>query len=356
MRVTCAISSVKFEVPGFTRVNIPHSQGYFHPVFALKQKQLYTLYRLHCTGELTDTDSYLVFLALLHSSGKIEWNHPATRNPNDPNTKKLVQNNIAQLIRVVEKTALIKHPGFKQPEYRVNLHNSSLETLPNFIKAWEENIIFFNQKRATIRARQELLEIENRLSALINSGVSPEKYAYLVANWAREAGDFPPDKAELWTKTIRSCFNIDKMFKTPLSLLKEIKDYCECNIEAGSLYFHALSEALKEGISKHVDYLGGGSLALGYTILPNFSTGSSLEDAKKQEEMKQKLEELSLTAPEVPPNKYDYPDTLSYVKAKMAFRIAQNIKKKEQEEKEAEARREQLARITEKLNEEKHND
>ena len=40
-----------------------------------------------------------------------------------------------------------------------------------------------------------------------------------------------------------------KMFNTPLVLLKEIKDYCECNIEAGSIHFHTLIQVLQEGIS-----------------------------------------------------------------------------------------------------------
>ena len=320
-------------------VTIQHTEGYFHPIFALPQRSLYTLYQKHCKGQLLPVDSYLLFMAFLHSSNKIKWDHPVTVNPNDTRVKKLVANNIAQLIRVLEKSAIIRHPGFKQPGFKMTYHTADLSYIGNWIKAWEENIEFFNRTRADIRTRQSLMEIESKLSYLILSGEKPEKFANVIANWASEAAVFPPQHDEEWKKVIRSCFNITKMFNTPLSLLKEIKEYCECNIEAGSIHFHTLSEVLKEGISRHVDYLGGSSLALGYTILPTLSTGSEIGDRALEQKNRAELLTIAATAGSSPPVRSDYPTELAFIKARLAYRVAQNVAKKEAIEAEAEAKR-----------------
>lgn len=339
MRVTCAISGIRFEVSYMQDITIQHTEGYFHPIFALPQRPLYTLYQKHCRGQLLPVDSYLLFMAFLHSSGKIQWDHPAAVTPNDARVKKLVANNIAQLVRVLEKSAVIRHPGFKQPGFKMTYHTADLSYIGNWIKAWEDNIEFFNRTRADIRTRQSLLEIESKLSYLILSGEKPEKFAHVIANWASEAAGFPAHKDEEWRKVIRSCFNITKMFNTPLSLLKEIKDYCECNIEAGSIHFHTLCEVLKEGISRHVDYLGGSSLALGYTILPTLSTGSALGDRALEQKNKAELLTIAATAGEFPPVRTDYPNELAFIKARLAYRVAKNVAKRDAIEAEAEMKR-----------------
>lgn len=341
MRITCAISGLRFDTSYLEGISIEHTEGYFHPVFALPYRNLHHLYVQHCKGELTCNDSYLLFLAFLHSSGKVTWKHPATLKPTDARTKKLIENNLRQLIRVLEKTAVIKHPSFRQPEFKVTLDTSSLEQIPNWITAWNANIEFFQKGLVDIRVAQSLQEVENKLSYHIISGAEPQRYSYIIAKWASQAAGFPLDKDENWQKIIRSCFSITKMFNTPLPLLKEIKDYCECNIEAGSIHFHALSEVLREGISRHVDYLGGSSLALGYTLLPTLTDSSSestgtdsvspvpLKSLEQERKSAEELLTIAASAPTAPPVPSSYPDTLSFLKAKLAFRVAKNIEIKE---------------------------
>jgi hypothetical protein len=333
MRATCAISGIRFNSSYLESVSISHKEGYFHPVFALPYRSLHHLYTKHTKGELTSNDSYLLFISFLHSSGQIEWKHPSTLNPNSSFCKKLIENNLAQLIVVLEKTAVIRHPSFSQPSFKVTLDNSRLDQIPNWIEAWQDNIDSFQKGRISQRERQSLQEVENKLSKLILSGENPEKFSHVIANWANQAAEFPEDRAEEWMKTIRSCFSINKMFNTPLALLKEIKDYCECNIEVGSIHFHTLSHVLKEGISRHVDYLGGSSLALGYTLLESPLDRSATESEKKNEA---ELLALASTAPERYPEKKDYTDSLSFLKAKLAFRVAKSIAKKAEEKVEVE--------------------
>lgn len=318
-RINCAISGLSFSVEHF-QIAIPHTQGYFHPIFAATYSQLYSCYDSHCKGNLTPTESYLTFLAFLHNTHQIEWQHPATLNPSHPSTIKLVANNIAQLLEVIEKTACIKHPSFMQPSFKVTYANSSLLEIPNWIVAWSDNIYSFYSKRATDIEIQDAQKIENRLSYLILSGVEPAKYTDVIADWASDAsGGFPEEKEELYKKTIRACFNIDKMFNTPLPLLKEIKDYCECNIDVGSIHFHTLLAVLTEGISRHIDYLGGSSLSLGYTLLTSSESSLSKETELKN---RAELETIAASAPSEAPIASDYQSSLAFLKAKLAYAVA----------------------------------
>ncbi len=326
-KITCAISGVRFSCSGLDSISIEHTAGYFHPVFALPVKSLYPLYTQHCKGYLSSRDSYLLFLAFIHATEQVKWTHPVALNPSSPKTIALIENNLAQAIRVLEQTAAISHPSFSQPSFKVTYENCQLVQISNWIEAWQENIDDFKHGRADLRQLQDLQAIENKLSRLILSGEKPERFSTTIAAWASQAAEFPPELDELYQRTIRSCFNITKMFNTPLTLLKEIKDYCECNIEAGSIHFHTLSQVLKEGIKRNTDYLGGSSLALGYTLL----TSEAATPEQKERELKNQAEVAALAAkaPEVKPVRADYPTSLDFLKAELAYRVAVSRKKAE---------------------------
>ena len=316
--ITCAISGIKFHTDFFPKLAIPHTEGYYHPIFVAPYESLHHLYTAHCRGQLSSNDSYLLFIAFLHSSGAIAWTCPAACNPNEQRTKVLIENNLAQLIAVLEKSAVIRNPSFSQPSFKVYFDNASLVQIPNWIKAWEDNITKFNRGRVSLTAVEALQKVENRLTRLILGGQPEEKYAGVIASWADKAAEFPAVKKELWKQTICSCFSITKMFNTPLPLLAEIKDYCECNIEAGSIHFHTLSKVLKEGMARHLDYLGGSSLALGYTLLPPEQL--SIEEAKTAASMARILAKAPLEEPQ----RCDYPTSLAHLRAKLAYKAACN--------------------------------
>jgi len=341
-RVTCAISGIRLEISGFSSLSLPHTVGYYHPIFTLPEKKLYQYYIDHCHGRLQSVDSYLLFLALLNSSGKITWEHPSVCDPNESRTKMLVQNNIAQLVRILEKTSVIKHPMFKQPSFRLTYDNSHLDQIPNWIKAWENNLTEFNNNRASIRIRQTIAEIERKLSEVVIYGEDPEKYAHLVAEWACQASDFPPDKKDLWKATIRSCYNSMKMLNTDSELLLEIKDYCECNLEAGSLYFHTLCNTLREGLSRKTNHLGGGFSTTDFELAPKLGSKESIEAWKREQLANEQLLNLAMNADAEEPKEHSYPNKLTFLKAKLAYRVAKNIAKKEAVEARAKIAREKI--------------
>ena len=310
-RIHCAISGLTFSCEHVPLV-LTERDGYFHPIFALPYRKLYGLYSKHCAGHLTVTDSYLLFLAFLHSTDQIEWRAPCSLNPRDKGTISFVENNIQQLIRVIESTNCISIPSFKQPSFVVDCDNSQLSQVPNWIAAWNRNIRDFKEGYASVKLQEDLQKLENKLSYYLKSGINPENYSFAVASWACKAAEFPPNKAEAWCKLIRSCFNSAKMFSIPMSEIREVKEYCEENIEAGSIHFHALMSTLREGSTRHTDFLGLSTPnSLGYTLLP-------AETSKNQVE----VEAIIAKAPIEEPIRIDYSSDIEFLKAKIAYKLA----------------------------------
>jgi len=339
-RYTCAISGIRIGTSYFDSLALSNEAGLVHPIFAVPRDLLYKSYQAHCLGKLSAIDSYLLFLAFLNSSEKILWDSPSKLDPQSAKTRSLVETNFSQLVSALEKTDLIQHPDFSQPSFRVYLGTSLLDSIPNWIEAWEDNTSYFYSDRATKSDLEVLQKLENKLTECIYGTKAPEKYAKVIANWASWAAKFPAGSNILWKQTIEDCFSITKMFNTPLELLKEIKDFIECNIPVGSIHFHAIEEVLKEGIAKHKDYLGGSSLALGYTLLPSLEDfeaslaedelvsireeNSNIEASIKKEQSL--LATIASKAEIKEPVKSEYKDSISYLKAKLAYKVAKNLK------------------------------
>ena len=323
-KMKCAISGITFSTELFSSLSIPNTDGYIHPIFAVDREKLYPLYTQHCKNELSERESYLLFLAFLHSSRLVEWKAPCSLNPYDKQTTILIESCIQQLISALERTDVIRHPAFTQPTYKVRQDNANLHSVRNYIKSLGQNVDYFYSKRASESEQDEINLVTNKLSYKILSGEHPSKYSAVIADWAAKAADFPPASREHWKKIIRSCFSQTAMFATPLADLKELKDYCECNLEVGSIHFHSLMEVIQAGIHKHVDYLGGSSLALGYTLLDVTPHAEQGGHAFLQAEKKNKdaLAKVISNAPTSYPKKEDYASSVDFLRAKLAYRAA----------------------------------
>ena len=321
MKIICSISGLQLSVSAVP-YTITKPTGYYHPIFSLKASALYTLYSKYCEGSLDDTSSYLLFLAFLHGSGSVDWRTHATLSPSAPTTKALIANNIYQLISVLEKTAAITVPSFIQPTFVISNSTASLDSIPNWIKAWEKNIEDFHTGYRNQKIEQKLREVENKLTYYIYSGNAPATYATQIANWANAAACFPSSKVEYYKQIIRTCYSAERMFSTPLKDIKEVKAYCEENIEVGSIHFHTLMETLNTGIKNHSDFLGYDPssidpAAFGYEILP-------IQYEKQEAE----IEKILQAAPSNAPSRIDYSSDKEYLKAKLAYRIYLNRNKK----------------------------
>jgi len=315
-RIICGISGIAYKCE-HVPMTLSHRET-AHPIFYLHQKKLLNLYGRYSEGNLTNTDSYLLFLALLHSTEAVKFNTSAIYHDR---TQHIIAANIGQLVNVIFKSNAIQHPAFKQPKFIINQDTASLDNIKIWIKAWQNNISDFLQGISTERDRDKLLRVQNILSSYIKSPETKDaQLATAAANWACLAAEFPKHKAEAWKAIIRKCYNLQAMFSTPREELLAIKEHCESNLEVGSIYFHTLMTTLKTGISNHNDFLGfdnvNSSNSLGYTLLET--------DNVRQEAA---LLSMVASAPTQEPKREDYPSKFAFIRAKLAYKEAQKMNK-----------------------------
>ncbi len=316
-RITCAISGISFKCE-HVPMALNHRE-FYHPIFALPQRKLLGLYTTYTKGHLTDIDSYLLFCALLQSTDSVNFAVPASMNKNTPT---IIANNIAQLVRVIWESNAITHPAFKQPGFYIRADTASLSNIHIWIKAWISNIEDFKSGLDRRSEQEKLQAIENKLSKLIFTPEAGQtKLIATVADWADKAAVFPVSKRDAWKLIIRKCYNLNAMFSTPKSELVEIKNYCEENIESGSIHFHTLMKTLRTGIANHNDFLGLSSLEstttdCGYTLIEE-----TAEDRTKRESI---LLAIIAKAPDKEPVEKDYSSKLTFIRAKLAYKQAQN--------------------------------
>lgn len=258
MKVICAISGLTLTVshlPGTLR-----NTGWYHPIFSLPQRKLLGYYSLSARQELTPECEYLTFLALLHSTGAVDWTCPATFTPE---SLLIVRANIAQLLQAIELTNVIteRFPSFSQPRLRFTPSIADLSTIHLYIRSWRENIESYRESYASFKQKRELGELEQKLRVTF----SDRSRAALIAEWAATISSFPESTAEYWKRIIRACENDDKIFLIPRSDIATLKDYCCENIPCDSLHWHTLIELLNSGIQRQINYLGYDA-GLGYTI------------------------------------------------------------------------------------------
>jgi hypothetical protein len=325
-KILCAFSSVEF-----TCEHLPFalsSREVSHPLFHVSKKKLLGLAGQWSNGKLTPTESYLTYLSLLHSTGLIEWRTPAQYTDK---TSSIVANNMEQLIHIVGKIDVIKHPSFVLPHFAISPDTANLENSFNWIQIWNQN---FNDWIENIKDHsndQELQRRELSLQKLIKtSHKSIEDYPKILAAWAVTAGDFPTfdikingvkmELGEYWETIIIKCAKEETVFQVPENDLRELIEHCEDNIVAeGSIYANALMKYLRKGAAMQKNYLGLGDIDLAsqigtaYRIL---SPKTNAEDAN--------LQNMIDTAPVREPMKHMYPDLISYIKAKGRWTIAQN--------------------------------
>lgn len=328
--VVCAISGLKLKVPHIAMTL--DNRELAHPIFYLPQKKLLLMYERYLEqGDWSSIDSYLLYLALLNSTDHVKFCVPVTYRA--AHTDKVIANTIDRLVAVMWKSAAITHPSFRQPSYIITdtIATNSLLGISDFIESWEDNIKLFHMGYARTKHIARLATAEERLSKVILSGTTGPHLAVKVAKWANMAAEFPEDTAAEWEKTIRKCYNSAAMFSTSKKQLIAIKEYCEQNIEVGSIHFHSLMVVLKEGIARHTDFLG---LTDMHTIAKSTAGASSnyqLLDPEVADKENTAIIDIIAAAPTEEPIREAYPTHLAYVRAKLNYRVYLQYKKVEEE-------------------------
>lgn len=321
MRILCSISGLEFTAEHFPGEF--YSREIHHPIFHLPQKRLLSYTSKWSAGELTRTDSYLLFLALLNSSDHIDWRVPVFRTER---TDSIIANNMEYLIRTVIKLNAVQHPAAAFPRFAISPETKTLDNVHYWIETWEEAYSAFASGKGREYDDRKLIVRENALQRMIkNPHRSLRDYATQLAEWAAIAGSFPtfliasPSTglqipcSEYWKSIIVKCSKDEYLYSIPRSDLAELLDHCEDNIPVGSIQSHALYKALHYARDKQINFLGLGDRDLS-------SSYQLLEDATDTESANMKA--LIDSAPLEEPRVEQYPSKYQYLRAKLRWDMA----------------------------------
>ena len=336
-KILCGISGIEFSCEHLSIYL--DSREYAHPVFFLPQKKLLGLFQKYRHAELNQIDSYLTFLAYLNSTDLVEFRVPAQRTAA---TESIVANNFEHLVEVCSKINAIKNPSIRFAHVAITPENKNLENIQYWLLNWESCYDDFRSGYAAQRIKQDLQQIEEKLDYLCaDSNRNEMQFASRLAEWADKAGSFPrfPIQVngtvmqcnEYWKLIIRKCVNSESIAFINSKDLVELTEHCFDNIEAGSNYAFHLFKILKEGALKKQGFFGFADASFHFSILDNNST---VEAANKQV--------IIQNAPTNKPSRLDYPSNFAFLKAKLAWEMAQDSC----EEKRAEEIRTELTRST----------
>lgn len=326
MKILCSLSSVEFSVDHFPGTF--YSREFYHPIFDLPQRKLLGYTGKWAAGHLTPTDSYLLFLSLLHSSNLVEWRVPVARTEQ---TEALVANNMEALIRSVIRLNTVTNPDQVFPHYAISNDTRFLSNVQYWIENWDHCYKEFKAGYRSAHESSALIRRENALSRLIrNPYKSVASYAAELAHWASQAGTFPtflttspfskePAQipcADLWKEIIIRCARNEYIFGIPDRDLQELMLHCEDNIPMGSIQSHLLHRVLKDAIGRKRIFLdlGDPDIKTSYTILEN---SQSVEDAN--------MKALIDSAPAELPVREHYPSEFQYRRAKLRWEMAQKF-------------------------------
>ena len=311
-----------------------YSREVHHPVFNLPQKRLLNYTQKWAGGELTPTDSYLLFLALLNSSDRVDFRVPACRNEF---TDSIIANNMEYLIRTVIKINTVTHPAQIFPAFVISPDTKFLGNVHYWIENWEEAYKkFLSGARRDIDDRK-LVHREAALQRMIkNPHKKVSEYASQIADWAATAGSFPTfltispystesrvPIGEYWKTIISKCARAESLFSIPKKDLAELLEHCEENIPMGSIFSNALFKLLRYAQDKQANFLNIGDFDV-------TSTYKLLEESTTAEDANMKA--LVDSAPTEMPRLEQYPSKFQFMRAKLRWDMSRRYGKEKSSE------------------------
>ena len=322
MKILCAISGIEFTCEHFPATL--HSREVSHPVFSLPQRKLLSYLGKWSSGELTPTDSYLLFLAILNSSGLVDFRVPVSQNKD---TASIVAQNMEHLAKTVSKLNAVTNPHVVFPRYVVSPDTKFLENVKHWISNWNQAYQDFTEGYARSYDARKLINREAALERMIKNPHLPvSTYASKIADWASVAGQFPEyltispftglkiSMSEYWQEIIIKCSREESIFAVPQVDIQDLLEHCEQNISIGTIYSNALFSVLRKALEKQRNFLGLGDMDLSRGKYQILSTDDTTETAN--------LKAMIDSAPEHEPKLEQYPNKIAYLKAKLRFQMA----------------------------------
>lgn len=332
MKILCGLSSIEYDVqhfPGYLT-----SRESYHPVFDIPQRTLLTRgFHKWSAGELTETDSYLLYLALFNSTDLVKWHTPARRNLL---TRSVVAANMESLVRAIDKINLVSHPSFVVHHIAITSDTADFSASPIWIDNWHNNYAAFVSGYKDEVKHDKLARKERHMDKLLDRLETGdiEKLARIIADWTEMVAEFPAfavlinnqrtTLAEYWKGIIIKCAKQEGVFTIPESDLMELYSHCEeCSSLHGSTYGRTLMTILRSGLKRLDDPFDLNTIDFdikhpGFVILSK-KQANSTEEAN--------IAAMIAAAPEKLPLESDigtlYPSKIAYLRAKARWDAAE---------------------------------
>lgn len=327
MKILCRLSGVEFVVEHFPGTF--HSREANHPIFQLEQKRLLSYLGKWSGGELTTTDSYLLFLALLNSTELVHFRTPVYRTPQ---TDSLIAQNMESLARSIIKMNAVRSAEKTFPSYVISPDTRELTNVKYWIENWISGYDDWRSGYKSAHDSAKLIRREQALERLIkNPHKRVQEYAGQLADWASIAGEFPQysvkspfsgleiSLSEYWQQLIVRCTRSEQLFSIHRPDLEELLEHCEDKVSAGSIYAFNLFKVLRAAMEKQRNFLGLGDQDLGKTTYTLLDQSSSVEDAN--------IKMMIDSAPTEKPRRDQYPKLFDFMRANARWEMAQRYKK-----------------------------
>lgn len=317
-KVLCAYSGINFTVEHFP-ISLTSREA-CHPIFDVPQKRLLGYLGKWSAGELTQIDSYLLFLALLQSSGNVQFRVPVYRHDL---MNSLVANNMEALARTVIKLNSVTNPHVVFPSFAITPETRGLLNIHHWIEAWRNEYQNFIDGYVSFSHSIRLVRRESALERMIKNPFKEQKdYASTLAEWAAEAGTFPVSQtevsgkqvalAEYWKRIIIACSNETGLYSIPIKDIIELLEHCEETIPIGSIFSNKLFSTLRRALDKQENFLGTDR---GNTTFQILGSDDTIEDAN--------ISAIVQRAPKEEPSAKQFPTKIAYLKALLSWRLAQ---------------------------------
>lgn len=335
--IICAYSSLELHINHFP-ISLTNREAH-HPLFDAPQRTLFAYASKWAHHELTETDSYLLFTALLKSSGRVHFRVAARYS--EGATDQIVANNMEKLLICLSRMNSINVSGEVFASVAITNESANMENAKYWIQSWMDNYADFKENYSFAANVKKLSIREEALQRMIKS---PHRdvsyYASDLAKWAALAGNFPTGTtlvdglhvplSDYWENIIVAAAN-KRFFTIPRADLEECIDHCQENIDPGSIYHHKLLTILREAKSYLAGFLGdisglAGSAKKRVPIwnFPGQEPGAP-ESQDEEDVFAANLDVVVASAPATIPVRGMFATNMQYLMAKIKWSAAQDI-------------------------------
>lgn len=329
-RILCSLSGVEFRVDHFS-LYLSAREAH-HPIFSLSPDKLLELSEKYLEQEFSDTENYLLYLALFNATGLVEFRVPAVQFVK---TDSIVAHNMLNLMTIVSKFNVIGMERIQNqlslPRFVITPDTKNLSSSKDWILVWENAYKDFKDKYRSSTILDQINNMEKNLERHIKDRTKDiSSYAGQLANWAAKAGAFPTWDAgddivsitgsrlslsDYWKYIIKLCAKADPVYSIPDEDIAELIEHCEEHIEQGSIYAFTLMALLRAASEKKTSFFDFGDIDVKSTF-QILDSKASVEDAN--------LIAMIDSAPTEKPIEKNYPNKLAFIKAraKWEFKLA----------------------------------